>query len=231
LFGGKSWQPYYHQIISPGDHGFGIPRRTKARGLRDRALCPANASLRGPQAAKSYSPAPGRPDDVHTPSPASWVAAEPPCRGIDRSAEQFLISVGRSGCAKVSWNGTLGQWVNSPSAIQRDHAHADWRNPSGPHPSLHHLRLGVRRGVCGYRRGPIGRRRPWNFNHVSVAHPAGNNGVLAPAGCSVVEDFPAGRKSVTRSHRRWHLWLWLLLAPVVLAGLVLSVVLRRGAQP
>jgi hypothetical protein len=55
-----------------------------------KTLGPANASLPMPKSARSYSPAPERPDDVHTPSPASWVAAEPPCRGIDRSAEQFL---------------------------------------------------------------------------------------------------------------------------------------------
>jgi hypothetical protein len=36
---------------------------------------------------------------------------------------------------------------------------------------------------------------------------------------------------MTRSQRRWHLWLWLLLAPALLAGLVLSVALRTEALP
>jgi hypothetical protein len=36
---------------------------------------------------------------------------------------------------------------------------------------------------------------------------------------------------MTRSHRWWHLLLWLLLAPVILAGLVLSIVLRTGGSP
>ncbi len=36
---------------------------------------------------------------------------------------------------------------------------------------------------------------------------------------------------MTRSHRRWHLWLWLVLGPVVLAGLILSFALRTEALP
>jgi hypothetical protein len=36
---------------------------------------------------------------------------------------------------------------------------------------------------------------------------------------------------MTRSHRRWHLVIWLLAAPLLLAGLVLSMVLRGEALP
>jgi hypothetical protein len=31
---------------------------------------------------------------------------------------------------------------------------------------------------------------------------------------------------MTRSQRRWHVWLWLALAPLLAAGLVLALALR-----
>jgi hypothetical protein len=31
---------------------------------------------------------------------------------------------------------------------------------------------------------------------------------------------------MTRSHRQWHLWLWLVLGPLALIGLLLSVAWR-----
>jgi hypothetical protein len=36
---------------------------------------------------------------------------------------------------------------------------------------------------------------------------------------------------MTRSHRRWHLWLWLVLGPLVAAALILSVVRRPEVLP
>jgi hypothetical protein len=36
---------------------------------------------------------------------------------------------------------------------------------------------------------------------------------------------------VTRTHRRWHLGLWFVLAPVVAAVLALSLALRPGVLP
>lgn len=36
---------------------------------------------------------------------------------------------------------------------------------------------------------------------------------------------------MTRVQRSWHLWLWLILAPAVLAGLLLSVVFHKGGTP
>jgi hypothetical protein len=36
---------------------------------------------------------------------------------------------------------------------------------------------------------------------------------------------------MTRQHRRWHVWLWLVLGPLVLVGLILSIVLRAEAVP
>jgi hypothetical protein len=36
---------------------------------------------------------------------------------------------------------------------------------------------------------------------------------------------------VTRLHRRWHRWLWFVLAPVLLAGFVLCVTLRPEFVP
>jgi hypothetical protein len=36
---------------------------------------------------------------------------------------------------------------------------------------------------------------------------------------------------MTGWQRRWQVWLWLLLAPVILASLILSVVLRTGGSP
>jgi hypothetical protein len=36
---------------------------------------------------------------------------------------------------------------------------------------------------------------------------------------------------MTRQHRRWHLWMWLVLGPLALAGLILSIVLRAEAVP
>lgn len=36
---------------------------------------------------------------------------------------------------------------------------------------------------------------------------------------------------MTRSHRRWHLILWLILGPVLLLGLVLGLLLRPEALP
>ena len=36
---------------------------------------------------------------------------------------------------------------------------------------------------------------------------------------------------MTRSHRRWHLCLWLVLGPLVLAGLALSAVFRAETFP
>jgi hypothetical protein len=36
---------------------------------------------------------------------------------------------------------------------------------------------------------------------------------------------------MTRLHRRWHLWLWLILGPLILTGLILSVVFRPEALP
>jgi hypothetical protein len=36
---------------------------------------------------------------------------------------------------------------------------------------------------------------------------------------------------MTRSHRLWHLWLWLVLGPLVLAGLILSVAFAPEALP
>jgi hypothetical protein len=36
---------------------------------------------------------------------------------------------------------------------------------------------------------------------------------------------------MTRSHRRWHLWLWLALWPLVLTGLILSVAFRPEVGP
>jgi hypothetical protein len=31
---------------------------------------------------------------------------------------------------------------------------------------------------------------------------------------------------MTRNHRRWHAWLWLLLGPLVVAGLVVGLLAR-----
>jgi hypothetical protein len=31
---------------------------------------------------------------------------------------------------------------------------------------------------------------------------------------------------MTRQHRRWHLWMWLILAPLLAASLILSLVSR-----
>jgi hypothetical protein len=36
---------------------------------------------------------------------------------------------------------------------------------------------------------------------------------------------------MTRLQRSWHLWLWLILAPAVLTGLLLSVFFRTGGSP
>jgi hypothetical protein len=36
---------------------------------------------------------------------------------------------------------------------------------------------------------------------------------------------------MTRSQRRWHLWIWLVLGPLVVDGLVLSVLLRGKVLP
>jgi hypothetical protein len=36
---------------------------------------------------------------------------------------------------------------------------------------------------------------------------------------------------MTRQHRRRHLWLWLVLGPLALVGLILSIVLRAEALP
>ena len=36
---------------------------------------------------------------------------------------------------------------------------------------------------------------------------------------------------MTRAHRRWHLYLWLLVGPLVTLGFVLALVLRREALP
>lgn len=36
---------------------------------------------------------------------------------------------------------------------------------------------------------------------------------------------------MTRHHRRWHLLLWLLLGPLVLAGLTLALAYRPEALP
>jgi hypothetical protein len=36
---------------------------------------------------------------------------------------------------------------------------------------------------------------------------------------------------MTRSHRKWHLWLWLVLGPLTAAGLVLGLVLRTENLP
>jgi len=49
-------------------------------------------------------------------------------------------------------------------------------------------------------------------------------GALGPGGS-------LGGKLMTRSHRRWHLYLWLLVGPLVALGFVLALVLRREALP
>ena len=36
---------------------------------------------------------------------------------------------------------------------------------------------------------------------------------------------------MTRSHRRWHLYLWLLVGLLVALGFVLALVVRREALP
>jgi hypothetical protein len=36
---------------------------------------------------------------------------------------------------------------------------------------------------------------------------------------------------MTRSHRRWHVLLWLLLGPLAAAGLILSLALRAESLP
>lgn len=34
-----------------------------------------------------------------------------------------------------------------------------------------------------------------------------------------------------RAHRRWHLWLWLIFGPLIVLGLLLSVVQRQEMLP
>lgn len=36
---------------------------------------------------------------------------------------------------------------------------------------------------------------------------------------------------MTRSHRRWHVWLWLVLGPLIALVFILSILLRSEMLP
>ena len=61
-----------------------------------------------------------------------------------------------------------------------------------------------------------------------VADPAGHGCAVATAGGEVAAGPARGGTLMTRDHRRWHLWLWLLLGPLVAAGLVTALLVRPG---
>jgi hypothetical protein len=42
----------------------------------------------------------------------------------------------------------------------------------------------------------------------------------------MAERSPGRRKSMTRAHRRWHAWLWLVLGPLLAAGFIAGLLAR-----
>ena len=54
---------------------------------------------------------------------------------------------------------------------------------------------------------------------------------MAVRGRALAPGHLLGGEVMTRSHRRWHLYLWLLVGPLVALGFVLALVLRREALP
>jgi hypothetical protein len=36
---------------------------------------------------------------------------------------------------------------------------------------------------------------------------------------------------MTRSHRRWHFWLWVVLGPLIVLAFLISVLLRQEVLP
>jgi hypothetical protein len=53
---------------------------------------------------------------------------------------------------------------------------------------------------------------------------------LAGYGAEVAERTTTGGALMTRSHRRWHLWMWLILTPLIVVGFLVALWSRPGAN-
>src|SRR5262249_51208223 len=88
------------------------------------------------------------------------------------------------------------------------------------------LRSGGRRAVRDPRRGPGRCGSPRGLPRFPPAHPARHGRPVAAAGEKVDARATREGPDMTRHHRRWHLWLWLLLTPILAVGLAAALLAR-----
>src|SRR5262249_6709237 len=88
------------------------------------------------------------------------------------------------------------------------------------------LRPGRGRAVRPARRGPRGRLGAGSLPAFPAAHPAGDGRAVAADGDEMDHGPQVRRSPVTRNHRRWHAWVWLVLGPVIDLGFVVGLLVR-----
>ena len=69
-------------------------------------------------------------------------------------------------------------------------------------------------------------RGPAGFRQLPAADPAWDRGSVAGDGEEMAAGLQHGRTRMTRRHRRWHLWMWMVLAPLLAAGLIAALAAR-----